>query len=56
MRRKIVEESVLFISILKWLSLATCIGIIVDFSTVSLAFSIMREKSFLGLYRGASRD
>ena len=33
MRRKVVEESVLFVSIIKWLSLATCIGIIVGFST-----------------------
>jgi H+/Cl- antiporter ClcA len=33
MRRKVVEGSVLFISILKWLFLATCIGIIVGIST-----------------------
>jgi H+/Cl- antiporter ClcA len=33
MRKKVVEESVLFISILKWLILATCIGIIVGCST-----------------------
>lgn len=33
MRRKVIEESVLFVSILKWLSLATCIGIIVGAST-----------------------
>lgn len=33
MRRKVVEGSVLFISILKWLFLATCIGILVGIST-----------------------
>jgi H+/Cl- antiporter ClcA len=33
MKRKVIEESVLFISILKWLFLATCIGIIVGIST-----------------------
>jgi H+/Cl- antiporter ClcA len=33
MRKKIVEESVLFISIFKWLLLASCIGIIVGIST-----------------------
>jgi H+/Cl- antiporter ClcA len=33
MRKKIVEGSVLFISILKWLFLAACIGIIVGIST-----------------------
>jgi H+/Cl- antiporter ClcA len=33
MRRRVIEESVLFVSILKWLSLATCIGGIVGVST-----------------------
>lgn len=33
MRKKIAEESVLFISILKWLLLASCIGVLVGFST-----------------------
>ena len=33
MRRKVVESSVLFVSILKWLFLATCIGILVGIST-----------------------
>src|SRR5208337_4202537 len=33
MRRRVIEESVLFVSILKWLSLATCIGSIVGVST-----------------------
>ncbi len=33
MRKKVVEGSVLFISILKWLFLATCIGVIVGIST-----------------------
>ncbi|HTP05721.1 MAG TPA: chloride channel protein [Nitrospirota bacterium] len=35
MRKKIVEGSVLFISILKWLFLATCIGVIVGISTAA---------------------
>jgi H+/Cl- antiporter ClcA len=33
MRKKIIESSVLFVSIMKWLLLATCIGIIVGIST-----------------------
>jgi hypothetical protein len=33
MRKKIAEGSVLFISILKWLFLASCIGVIVGIST-----------------------
>lgn len=33
MKKKMLEESVLFISILKWLALATCIGILVGVST-----------------------
>jgi len=33
MRKKVVESSVLFISILKWLFLAACVGIIVGLST-----------------------
>ncbi len=33
MRKKVVEGSVLFISIVKWLFLATCVGILVGIST-----------------------
>jgi H+/Cl- antiporter ClcA len=33
MKRKIIESSVLFVSIVKWLFLASCIGIIVGIST-----------------------
>jgi H+/Cl- antiporter ClcA len=33
MRRKVVESSVLFVSIVKWLFLATCAGILVGLST-----------------------
>jgi H+/Cl- antiporter ClcA len=33
MKKKFIEESVLFISILKWLLLASCVGILVGFST-----------------------
>lgn len=42
MRRKVLEESVLFVSILKWLSLATCIGIIVGVST-AVFFGLLHE-------------
>jgi H+/Cl- antiporter ClcA len=35
MRKKVVEGSVLFVSILKWLFLAACIGIIVGISTAA---------------------
>ena len=34
MKRRIAEETVLFISILKWFILATLIGIIVGFATM----------------------
>ena len=33
MKKKVIEESVLFISIVKWLFLASCIGAIVGLST-----------------------
>lgn len=33
MKRKVIEQSVLFISILKWIFLATCAGIVVGLST-----------------------
>jgi len=50
MRKKIVEESVLFVSILKWLFLASCIGIIVGISTTvflkALGSSILFTGSF----------
>ncbi len=39
MRRRVIEESVLFVSILKWLSLATCIGIIVGISTAIIPWA-----------------
>ena len=35
MKRRIIEESVLFVSILKWLFLATCVGIMVGISTTA---------------------
>lgn len=57
MRKKFIEESVLFISILKWLFLAACIGIIVALSTTfflkvldaSIAFASGYRYAFLGL-------
>ncbi|MEC4675591.1 MAG: chloride channel protein [Nitrospirota bacterium] len=53
MRKRVIEESVLFISILKWLFLASCIGAIVGFSTAIflklLEYGIGYSKGF-GLY------
>lgn len=50
MRKKILESSVLFVSILKWLFLASCTGIIVGISTAifikSLEFCIDYAKGF----------
>jgi H+/Cl- antiporter ClcA len=45
MRRRIVEESVLFVSILKWLFLASCTGVLVGLSTTF----------FLKVLEGSSR-
>jgi hypothetical protein len=43
MRKKVLEESALFVSILKWLSLATCIGIIVGISTAVFLGPLNKE-------------
>jgi H+/Cl- antiporter ClcA len=57
MRRRITEETVLFISVVKWVALAAVIGVIVGFSTTlflrllnsSLAFSHRYPYYFLAL-------
>jgi H+/Cl- antiporter ClcA len=50
MKRKIVESSVLFVSILKWLFLASCAGILVGLSTTvflkALGFSISAASGY----------
>ena len=46
MRKKIVEESVLFVSILKWLFLASCIGILVGVSTTLFLKSLEFASGF----------
>ena len=35
MKKKVVESSVLFVSIVKWLFLASCIGVLVGLSTTA---------------------
>jgi H+/Cl- antiporter ClcA len=54
MKKKIVESSVLFISILKWLFLASCAGILVGLSTTvflkALGFSITAASGYQYYY------
>jgi H+/Cl- antiporter ClcA len=51
MRKKIVEESVLFVSILKWLFLATCIGVFVGLSTSLFLKALEASSVFAGGFR-----
>ena len=54
MKRQLIEESVLFISILKWVVLATGVGMTVGLSTTAflkiLDFSIGRLQAFSSYY------
>ena len=54
MRRKVVESSVLFISIVKWLFLASCAGVLVGLSTTvflkALGFSIAAASGYQYYY------
>ena len=54
MRKKVVESSVLFLSILKWLFLATCAGILVGLSTTvflkALGYSISATSAYRWYY------
>lgn len=54
MRKKIVESSVLFVSILKWLFLASCAGVLVGLSTTiflkALGFSISAASGYSYYY------
>jgi H+/Cl- antiporter ClcA len=51
MRKKIVEESVLFVSILKWLFLASCIGIFVGLSTTLFLKVLESSSRFTGGFK-----
>jgi H+/Cl- antiporter ClcA len=51
MRKKILEESILFISIAKWLFLASCIGILVGFSTTIFLKILNFSISFTGNFQ-----
>jgi H+/Cl- antiporter ClcA len=50
-RKKVIEESVLFISILKWLLLASCVGIIVGISTTVFLKALEMTSSFAGGFK-----
>jgi H+/Cl- antiporter ClcA len=50
-RKKFIEESVLFVSILKWLFLASCIGVIVGFSTTVFLKVLEKSSTFAGSYK-----
>jgi H+/Cl- antiporter ClcA len=51
MRKKIVEESILFVSILKWLFLASCIGIFVGLSTTLFLKVLESSSRFAGGFK-----
>lgn len=51
MKRKIIEESVLFVSIVKWLFLASCIGILVGVSTTVFLQALNFGISTAGRYQ-----
>lgn len=54
MRKKVVESSVLFVSISKWILLASCVGVVVGLSTAvflkALAFGITFSKGYEYFY------
>jgi H+/Cl- antiporter ClcA len=50
MRRKVVESSVLFVSIVKWLFLATCAGILVGLSTTIFLKALAWSSSATAAY------
>jgi H+/Cl- antiporter ClcA len=51
MRKKVLESSILFVSILKWLFLASCAGILVGVSTTVFLKALEAGISFAGGYR-----
>lgn len=51
MRKKVLESSVLFISIMKWLFLASCIGVIVGLSTTVFLKALEGSISFASGYK-----
>ncbi|MEW6052943.1 MAG: chloride channel protein [Nitrospirota bacterium] len=50
MRKKVIEESVLFVSILKWLFLASCIGVLVGLSTTVFLKALEKSSGLLGSF------
>jgi H+/Cl- antiporter ClcA len=50
-RKKFIEESVLFISILKWLFLASCVGILVGLSTTFFLKVLEASSRFAGGFK-----
>jgi chloride channel protein, CIC family len=51
MRKKFIEESVLFVSVLKWLFLASVVGVIVGFSTTIFLKALEKSSAFTGGYK-----
>lgn len=51
MRKKVMESSVLFVSIIKWLFLASCIGILVGISTTVFLTALGSSISFMSGYK-----
>ncbi|RJQ45460.1 MAG: voltage-gated chloride channel [Nitrospiraceae bacterium] len=51
MRKKVIEQSVLFISVLKWLFLASCIGILVGLSTTVFLSALEGAIGFASGYK-----
>lgn len=51
MKGKILESSVLFVSVVKWILLATCVGIIVGLSTSIFLKVLHLSSAFTGSYR-----
>jgi H+/Cl- antiporter ClcA len=51
MRRRVIEQSVLFISVIKWFILASIVGVIVGFSTTVFLSGLEWSISFLGQFK-----
>lgn len=50
MKRRLTEESVIFISVLKWFVLATIVGAIVGISTTIFLKLLSRSTAFISQY------
>ena len=51
MRKTVFEESILFVSIIKWLFLASCVGVIVGLSTSVFLIILERSSIFAAGFR-----